>query len=306
MNSHALSVLEFGRARDLVAERAATGAGAAIVRSLEPRQDRDWLRDEHSRTSAMRSLVESDAGWRSEPIPDVTAALERLRVAGASLQVAELAGIGQLLSSSRLTRLALSHAEAPPIALALLRPFRDALVVDADAESAVGKVIAEDGTIRDGASAQLRRIRRELRESEGKLIALLERIMAKLESHQRVPDISVTVRNGRYVIPVRREGRGAVGGLVHDSSHSGATLFVEPPAAIEACNRIRELEADELREVDRLLAELSDRLRPLTEQLVESHHALASLDGFFARARFAIDFRCATFEWREPGSAVAL
>ena len=69
--------------------------------------------------------------------------------------------------------------------------------------------------------------------------------MAKLESHQQVPDMSVTVRNGRYVIPIRREARGSVGGIVHDTSGSGATLFVEPPAAVEEGNRIRELEIEE-------------------------------------------------------------
>jgi DNA mismatch repair protein MutS2 len=160
--------------------------------------------------------------------------------------------------------------------------------------------------VRDEASPALRRIRRELRESEGKLVALLERILGRLEAHQRVPDMSVTVRNGRYVIPVRREGRGAVGGIVHDSSHTGATLFVEPPAAIEACNRIRELEADELREVDRLLAELTDQVRPLAADLVATRDALATLDALHARARFAIDFRCAAVQLRPAEQGVAL
>ncbi len=306
MNAHALAVLEFARVRDLVADRAATGAGAAVVRGLEPRHDAGWLELEHSRVAAMRSLVESDAGWRGEPVPDVAAALERLRVLGASLQAVELAGVGQLLASSRLTRAALSDPDIAPMAAGLLRPYRDALIVDQGAEQAVGKVIAEDGSIRDGASPALRRLRRELRESEGQLVALLERVMSRLESHQRVPDMSVTVRNGRYVIPVRREGRGAVGGLVHDSSHSGATLFVEPPAAIEACNRIRELEADELREVDRILAELTDRLRPLADGLRASLDALATLDGLYARARFAVDFSCAPVAWRAPGEAIAI
>jgi DNA mismatch repair protein MutS2 len=254
----------------------------------------------------MRSLVESEAGWRSERIPDIGTGLLRLKVAGATLQAGELLAVGQLLASSRLTKAALSNADAPAVAAALLRPYRDALIADSGAEQAVTKVVAEDGSILDSASPALKRLRRELRESEGQLVALLERIMNKLESHQRVPDMSVTVRNGRYVIPVRREGRGAVGGLVHDSSNSGATLFVEPPAAIEACNRIRELEADELREIDRLLAELSERLRPLAEPLQASLEAMATLDGLYARARFARDFSCTPIEWREHHSTVSL
>lgn len=305
MNTHALGVLEFARVRDLVAERAATGAGAAVVRALEPRHDVEWLEAEQSRVAAMRSLVQSEGGWRSERIPEVGAGLQRLAISGATLQVAELAAVGQLLTSSRLTKVALSKADEP-VAIALLAQYRDALVSDASSEQAINKIIGEDGSILDGASPLLRRIRRELRDSEGQLVALLERVMSKLEAHQRVPDMSVTIRNGRYVIPVRREGRGAVGGLVHDSSHSGATLFVEPPAAIEACNRIRELEADELREIDRLLAELTEQLRPLADRLQAALEALATLDGLYARARFAIDFRCTPVEWRPAGSAIAL
>ena len=113
--------------------------------------------------------------------------------------------------------------------------------------------------------------------AEGELVRLLERIMAKLEPHQQVSDMSVTVRNGRYVIPVRREARGAIGGIVHDTSGSGATLFVEPPAAVEEGNRIRELEIEEVREVDRILLEATDRIRPLHAELEASLDALILL-----------------------------
>jgi DNA mismatch repair protein MutS2 len=189
MNKHALSVLEFGRVRDLVAERAGTSAGGAKVRALEPSHDVSWLELEQSRVTAMRNLVESDAGWRSEPIPEISDALNRLRVLGAVLQIHELAAIGKLLVSSRMTKAALSNADAPAISTALLRPFRDMLLVDASAEQAISKVIADDGSIHDGASPLLRRVRRELRDSEGQLVALLEKIMGRLDAHQRVPDM---------------------------------------------------------------------------------------------------------------------
>jgi DNA mismatch repair protein MutS2 len=100
------------------------------------------------------------------------------------------------------------------------------------------------------------------------------------------------VRDGRYVIPVRREGRGSVGGIVHGASATGATLFVEPPAAVEFGNRIRELEAEEREEVDRILRELTDALRPHRESMLDATEALAALDALFARARFALEFRC--------------
>ena len=123
--------------------------------------------------------------------------------------------------------------------------------------------------------------------------------MSKLEPHQRVADMSVTVRNGRYVIPVRREAQGAVGGIVHDASATGGTLFVEPPAAVQAGNRIRELQIEEVEEVDRILADLTEKLRPHREALGRSLDALVTLDSLVARARFGIEFRCTPGELSE-------
>ena len=100
-------------------------------------------------------------------------------------------------------------------------------------EGSLERVLADDGSVRDDALPHSRRLRRELRGAEAELVRLLERLMSRLESHQQVPDMSVTVRDGRYVIPIRREARGEVGGIVHDESATGATLFVEPPAAVE-------------------------------------------------------------------------
>jgi DNA mismatch repair protein MutS2 len=147
--------------------------------------------------------------------------------------------------------------------------------------------------MRDEASGALRRLRRELRGAQGELVQLLERAMAKLEPHQRVTDMSVTVRNGRYVIPVRREGRAALGGIVHDESATRGTVFVEPPAAIEFGNRIRALEAEEREEVERILAELTESIRPLRDDMIASLEALVALDVLYARARFAEELGCA-------------
>src|SRR5262245_13985247 len=116
--------------------------------------------------------------------------------------------------------------------------------------------------------------------------------MSRLEPHHRVADMSVTMRNGRYVIPVRKEGRAIAGGIVHDTSASGATLFVEPPAAVEFGNRMRELESDEIEEVERILLELTDEIRPRRDEMIATLSALVELDGLFARATYADRFAC--------------
>ncbi|HEY6825616.1 MAG TPA: MutS2/Smr-associated SH3 domain-containing protein, partial [Gemmatimonadaceae bacterium] len=292
----ALNVIEFPRTLALIAERAISSLGADRVRELAPMTGREEIEKEHARVAAVRALLSAEEPWTLHGVPDARAALTRLRVAGAALSAPDLLVLGSLLRSSRLTREAFRGDKVSPVATAVLAAQRDALIVDKTNESLIEKTVDDEGQIRDEASPALRKIRRELRGSQGELIKVLERAMAKLEPHQRVADMSVTIRNGRYVIPVRREAQGAVGGIVHDASATGGTLFVEPPAAVEAGNRIRELQIEEAEEIDRILAELTERLRPQREAMVQSLEALITLDSLSARARFAIDFRCVPAE----------
>lgn len=302
MNTHALGVLQFDQVLDVVAGHASSSLGAAAVRELPPSPKLAIAEAELSRVSAMKALMESEAGWEQQAIPDVGAALTRLKVEGTTLSGSELRDVTQLMRSSRLTRSALNDEKQPAVARATLESFARRLLSEPRSEDAVAKAIDENGEVKDDASHELRKIRRELRSAQSDLVALLERVMNRLEPHQRVTDASVTMRNGRFVIPVRREARGVVGGLVHDVSGSGATLFVEPPAAIEACNRIRELEAAELHEVDRILGTLTAALRPLASELTNALDALVVLDTLGARARYAIRYNCQGVRLRLPGT----
>jgi DNA mismatch repair protein MutS2 len=292
VNTHALAVLEYPRALELVAGFASSDLGAARVRALAPRTDREALEREHARVAGVRAAIGGDEPWHPDPIPDLSAALTRLRVVGSVWSPEELRGCITLLRSSRHTQATLREDRRPAVVRAVLAPLLDQLVALPRLEDAIDRVVADDATVKDSASAALRRIRTELRAAQGELVRILERALARLEPHLRVADMSVTVRGGRYVIPVRRDGRSAVGGIVHDSSASGNTLFIEPPAAVEFGNRMRELEADELEEVERILAELTDTVRPHRDELVGSLDALAELDSLYARARFAVAYAC--------------
>ena len=297
---HAMRVLEFDRVLDLVAGFASSAAGAARVRALAPVTSELDVVAEHARVEAMRALEESEEGWRSQPIPELAAALERLRVAGTAWTGLELRSALTLLTSSRLAKRSLTDKSRDAAAVAPLVAIASALVHDPDTEKAIDRVVNEEGVVRDDASPALRKTRKELRGAAADLVRLLERLMAKLDARHRVDDASVTVRNGRYVIPVRREGRGGLGGIVHDTSASGGTLFVEPPAAVEAGNRIRELEAEELRETERVLREATDRLRPHHDALCAALDALVMLDALHARARYALAHKCAPAVLAEP------
>jgi DNA mismatch repair protein MutS2 len=303
VNRHALSVLELHRVLDVVAGGAISELGADRVRRLAPMAERAWIEREHARVAAVRALREGESPWHPEPVPDLTAGLERLRVSGLSWNAAELLAAKVLLRSGRRTRDALTDDKRPAAARAMLTPILECVFADRAIEAAIEKSIADDATVKDEASPVLRKLRRELRASEGQLIKILERQLAKLDEAFRVPDMSVTMRNGRYVIPVRREGRTAVSGIVHDASATGATLFIEPPAAVEYGNRIRELEAEEREEIDRILRELTDQLRPTRDELVASLDALAELDSMHARAAFAARYACTLPRFAAPGGS---
>jgi len=287
MNSHALNVLEYRDALDLVARNAASALGAEAVRALEPSADLGWIEPELARVEEMRAFLGGDNGWALPALPDVREPVRRLRIEGSVLEAAQLRDLGTLLASSRTTRRAVL-AEGGAERFPLLALMAGGLVEAEKDEAAIARAIDEAGAVRDDASPALYRLRREIKTVRGRLVERLAGYMAQLPDHYRVADASVTVRDGRYVIPVRREGRGEVGGIVHDESATGATLFVEPPLAVEAMNRLRELEAEEAREVLRILRELTDRLRPLQAALLASLNALVALDSLYARARYAL------------------
>lgn len=306
MNAHALGILEFPRLMAHVAGRASSAPGAAAVRALRPRSDRGWIEAEHARVNAVRVLVQSEVGWPTEPIPELGDALKRLRIEGLTWSALELLAGATLLRSSRRMREALRDPRRPAIPLAYLVAYAQALVDLRPREEAIGRAISDDGTVRDDASPALRRVRKDLRQAEGELVRLLEREMAKLEPHHQVSDLSVTMRNGRWVMPMRREARGYVGGIVHDSSGTGATIFVEPPAAVEFGNRVRELEIEEQREVQRVLLELTDEIRPYHDSMMSAFDALVALDALYARARYSIEANCALLAFGAPSEGLSI
>ena len=128
MNAHALGILEYYRLLAYVAGRASSAPGAAAVRALSPRTDRQWIEAEHARVTAVRSLVQSDAGWNAENVPDLADSLRRLRIEGLAWTATELLQGATLLRSSRRTREALRDPRRPPVLVAFLRDIVDALI----------------------------------------------------------------------------------------------------------------------------------------------------------------------------------
>ncbi len=285
MNRHALAVLQFPEALDLVARYATSTLGADAVRALDPADALAAVVDELRRVEQTAAFLLRADDFIMPRIPDLRAALVRLGVEGSVWDGPTLRATGELVSGARAVRRGISAFAAD---YPLLAAIADRLVRLDTVEKRIDGAIDEAGEVRDGATRELGSIRREIRGARSRIVQKLERFMATLPSRYQVADASVTVRDGRYVIPVRREGRAEVGGLVHDESATGATLFVEPPMALELMNRLRELELAEVREVQRVLRELTNLVRPHHAELSAILEAMVALDSLQARARYAL------------------
>ena len=299
MSAHALEVLELGPVLAVVGGYAASPLGRAALEARLPSSNPDAVRRELGRVSETQRFVSDHPGWGMPAVPDAGGALERLSVPGAVLEPLELVAIGALLASGR--ELARGFA-ATRGRYSALSATPDRLHQDRSAEAAIERSVDDEGRVLDGASRQLKDIRGELRKAHARIVGELEAYMRSLPARISVPDASVTVREGRYVIPVRRGGKGDVGGVVQDESATGATVFVEPPLAMARMNELRDLERAEQREIRRVLGVLSARLASDREALARSHAALVDFDSLQARARVALAWHADAPEMLDPGS----
>jgi len=284
LNAHALSVLEFQEVLEKVAEGASSPLGRERVLELRPFGHREPAQRELDRVGELARFLSRHQGWYGPEIPDARHGLKRLALEGSVLEARELFLLGRLLSASRELDQDLVEWREELSGLAFLR---DTLYTDRDREKTIQGIVDEEGQVLDSASRELRRIRSGLRKAHGRIVQALEKYLRTLPERLILADASVTIRDGRYVIPIRREGRGEVGGVVMDESATGATLFVEPPLAQQLMNDLKALERDEAREIHRILREQTSALRPVLPLLDSAQEALVVFDSLFARARAA-------------------
>jgi DNA mismatch repair protein MutS2 len=283
-SADALETIEFAEVLELVAAHAVGLLGAARVRGRRPGDDVGWIAGELARVGEVAALFRRGDALIVQPIPDVNRALGRLRIEGSVLEGAELAALQRVLVAARLIQADLRRvAESAPLASELARPLPDKRL-----ERRLEQSLDPEGTLLDTASPGLAAARRDVHAARQRLIRKLESLLRGLDANTAPGDASVTVRGGRYVIPVRRDSRSRPGGIVHDESGSAGTLFIEPAEAIELGNALREAEVEEEREVLRVLRELTDLLRPELTILRELVEMCVAVDDLVARARYAI------------------
>ena len=174
----------------------------------------------------------------------------------------------------------------------LLAELADDIEECSQLQQSIEKTVDDNAEIKDTASARLAIIRRELKIAFERLQNRLNRIVANKSNQPKLQEAIVTMRNGRYVIPLKAEHKGKIKGIVHDSSSSGATLFIEPLETVELNNKWRELQIDEQKEIRRILADLTEYVAEESERIVRTVQLLGYLDLTFAKARYALDHDC--------------
>ncbi len=303
LSDHALSVLEFHRALEGVAGRATSPEGREAVLALRPGYDPEAVRAELTRVSEMGVLLDRLAPWSTPEISECKPVLGRLSVEGAVLEASEVHALGVLLASGGEVRDAIA---AKGEGLSALSPLKGRLYTNEALLACIRRSVNARGEVLDTASGDLRTIRQGIRRGHIKIVKRLEGFISDLPERHVVSDASVSIRDGRYVIPVRREGKGEVGGIIHDESATGATIFVEPPVAMVLTNELKELERRQARELLRILRKITGDLHQLREELTGSHAALVDFDSLYARARTAADWHGEPPELTEVGTAFSI
>jgi DNA mismatch repair protein MutS2 len=252
-----------------------------------PATDAATIRDALAQVAELAALLITDETIRAEPVPDIQATLDLLGVPGSALEGPALAELTVALAAARviaadLKRLGTTHDARRTASLRVDPPPKEI-------ETKLGQSIAPDGAVLDSASRELARARQHVREARQRVIQKLGAILGGLDAAERAPDAAVTVRGGRYVIPIRTTARSRVGGIVHDESATRSTLFVEPPEVIELGNELRAAEAAEQREVLRVLRELTDLIRPNRDSIAAAQEMCIAFDDLCTRARYAVE-----------------
>lgn len=289
--NRSMANLEFPELLDLVSRFAGFEDGCRALRGLRPSSDAASVSEAHSLVADLRKLLEKGESLGFSSMPVVRPALDLLRIEGVALDVQhilDLRGMALICADARRT-VSAGASESPPLADLLKRlPRLD------DLAAYVAERVDPGGEIPDRASPELGAVRRSLRALSDQIHESYQKILQKAEKRGALQDHYVTIRNERFVIPVKNEVHGAVAGVVHGGSSSGLTVYTEPFEMVPLNNRFLGLREREQEIVRQVLAQVTAFLRARHDDLESAYGWLCFADTLVARARFAMDFQCVT------------
>lgn len=318
MNQKALKTLEYTKIITQLESHAASPLGKSLCRELSPSSDLEEIRTRQAQTTDAVNRVRLKGSVSFSGLREIGGSLKRLEI-GSSLSIPELLSISSVLTvASRAKAYGRRDTEDPPVFTPRFpgqKPPKQAEVAEYVPDSLdplfqsiepltplnneIKRCILSEDEIADEASPGLSRVRRSIKAAADRIHTQLNSI---LNSHRTyLQDAVITMRDGRYCLPVKAEYKNQVSGMVHDQSATGSTLFIEPMAIVKLNNEIRELEIQEQKEIEAVLASLSNEAAPHIEELRLNMELLAQLDFIFAKAALSRQYRCSAPVFNDKG-----
>ena len=288
MNPGALRALEFDRIVDAVTAMAVTPTGRDRLAELHPHTEIEDVRNAQRATSEGTRFLADHPGFPLRAPSDLETILDALNVEGRALEAPRLIGLADYLESVEQSRSVVTKIADP---LPLLRALVERVASFKGEIADVRRKIDPGGDVVDDASPALAGIRDRLRKQRAKLRSTLDGFLRGRDTAKYLQDQVVTDRNGRYVLVVRAEHRSAIPGIVHGTSASGASLYLEPLGTVEINNDIVALEEEEAEEIRRILLALTDAFRGRPDDLRRTVDVATELDVIQARARYSLSVR---------------
>ena len=289
MQNKSLRVLEFDKILNIMADLTSSEPVRVRILALMPTSELSAATHAQSETTEAANMLLRFGYPQNLSAPNVVPSLKRADIGGV-LSPKELLDIARLLNMSRSVKkylLSASQDEFP-----VLSGIESGLFSVKALEERIYMCILSEEEIADAASSELSSIRRKIRNLQDKIKDTLNSIIRSAKYQKYLQDPIVTMRSSRYVIPVKSEYRGEVAGVVHDTSSSGATLFVEPMSVVNANNEIRDLAGKEEAEIERILAELSAEVSEYVGQIESNYKQICELDFIFCKGKLSLKFNC--------------
>lgn len=301
LNEKSLRVLEYEKIKDRLKEQCTTFLAKNLVDNLFPNTEIVKIQKMLDETEEAYKMILRAGRPPLSEIEQVDDYLKRSSIGG-FISPYGLIQISRVLKVSReLKTYILSQKENLQTEFNILEEIANKTVILKSIEDIIDNAILSEDEISDNASGKLRDIRRKIRVKNDSIKDKLNSILNSLSNKKYLQDNIVTMRDGRYVIPVKAENKSNVAGIVHDVSSSGATTFIEPLAVVELNNEIRELEIEEQKEIERILMEISQFVSQNVESIKTNQQAIAHLDFIFAKAKLAIDLNASKPELNNNG-----
>ena len=282
MEQKTFKTLEFNKILKMLSDFAQNDEAKKTAEKLVPSSDLHTVLQNLSETDSAVSIILKYGSVNLSYISDIDASLKRLSLGG-GLSASELLNIAKILKNARLMK------QYTPEQSGSLSGYIEGLVPDKSLEDKITSSIISEDEISDNASSELASIRRKIKNSSEKVRSLLDNMIHSQYYKPLLQDAIVTVRNNRYVVPVKAEHRAEVKGITHDMSASGSTVFIEPEGVVNANNELHELSIKEKAEIERILLNLSNEVSEIKDSISYDHDTLIHLDFVFAKAKLSLD-----------------